>query len=120
MKPRSGEKIKMLSVDELLGVPSGDPVTDIDVERIYPFENHPFKVIDDEKMEELTESIRYNGVLTPVVVREDKNGDYEMISGHRRLFAVNKIGLPTIPATIKELDDDEAVIAMVDSNIQRE
>ena len=120
MKQRSGEKIQLLSVDELLGVPSGDPITEIDVERIYQFKNHPFKVADDERMEELTESIRYNGVLTPVVVREDKNGDYEMISGHRRLFAVNKIGLPTIPATIKEMDDDEAVIAMVDSNIQRE
>lgn len=120
MKQRSGEKIQLLSVDELLGVPSGDPITEIDVEKIYQFKNHPFKVVDDERMEELTESIRYNGVLTPVVVREDKNGDYEMISGHRRLFAVNKIGLPTIPATIKEMDDDEAVIAMVDSNIQRE
>ena len=120
MKKRSGEKIKILSVDELLGVPSGDPVTEIDVEKIYPFENHPFKVVEDEKMEDLIESIRYNGVLTPVVVRPDDEGGYEMISGHRRLFAVNKIGLLTIPATIKEMDDDDAVIAMVDSNIQRE
>lgn len=120
MKKRSGEKIKLLSVDELLGVPSGDPVTEIDVEKIYPFENHPFKVVEDEKMEELIESIRYNGVLTPVVVRPDDEGGYEMISGHRRLFAVNKIGLLTIPATIKEMDDDDAVIAMVDSNIQRD
>ena len=120
MKKRSGEKIKILSVDELLGVPSGDPVTEIDVEKIYPFENHPFKVVEDEKMEDLIESIRYNGVLTPVVVRPDDEGGYEMISGHRRLFAVTKIGLLTIPATIKEMDDDDAVIAMVDSNIQRE
>lgn len=120
MKKRSGEKIKLLSVDELLGVPSGDPVTEIDVEKIYPFENHPFKVVEDEKMEDLIESIRYNGVLTPVVVRPDDEGGYEMISGHRRLFAVNKIGLLTIPATIKEMDDDDAVIAMVDSNIQRD
>ena len=120
MKKRSGDKIKLLSVDELLGVPSGDPVTEIDVEKIYPFENHPFKVVEDEKMEELIESIRYNGVLTPVVVRPDDEGGYEMISGHRRLFAVNKIGLLTIPATIKEMDDDDAVIAMVDSNIQRD
>lgn len=120
MKKRSGEKIKILSVDELLGVPSGDPVTEIDVEKIYPFENHPFKVVEDEKMEDLIESIRYNGVLTPVVVRPDDEGGYEMISGHRRLYAVNKIGLPTIPATIKEMGDDDAVIAMVDSNIQRD
>lgn len=120
MKKRSGEKIQLLSVDELLGVPTGDPVTEIDVEKIYEFENHPFKVVEDEKMEELIESIRYNGVLTPVVVRPDDDGGYEMISGHRRLYAVNKIGLPTIPATIKEMNDDDAVIAMVDSNIQRE
>ncbi len=120
MKQRSGEKIKMLSVDELLGVPSGEPVTDIEVEKIYAFEGHPFKVVDDEKMEELVESIRYNGVLTPVIVRPDDEGGYEMISGHRRLYAVNKIGLPTIPANIKEMTDDDAVIAMVDSNIQRE
>ena len=120
MKQRPGEKIKMLSVDELLGVPTGDPVTDIEVEKIYAFENHPFKVTDDEKMEELVESIRYNGVLTPVIVRPDDEGGYEMISGHRRLYAVNKIGLPTIPANIKEMTDDDAVIAMVDSNIQRE
>lgn len=120
MKQRPGEKIKMLSVDELLGVPSGDPVTDIEVEKIYAFENHPFKVIEDEKMDELIESIRYNGVLTPVIVRPDDEGGYEMISGHRRLYAVNKIGLFTIPANVKEMTDDDAVIAMVDSNIQRE
>lgn len=120
MKQRSGEKIKMLSVDELLGVPSGEPVTDIEVDKIYAFEGHPFKVVDDEKMEELIESIRYNGVLTPVIVRPDDEGGYEMISGHRRLYAVKKIGLPTIPANIKEMTDDDAVIAMVDSNIQRE
>ena len=120
MKQRSGEKIKMLSVDELLGVPSGEPVTDIEIEKIYAFEGHPFKVVDDEKMEELVESIRYNGVLTPVIVRPDDEGGYEMISGHRRLYAVNKIGLPTTPANIKEMTDDDAVIAMVDSNIQRE
>ena len=120
MKNRPGEKIKMLTVDELLGVPEGESAIEIDVDKIYAFENHPFKVTDDEKMEELVESIRYNGVLTPVIVRPDDEGGYEMISGHRRLYAVNKIGLPTIPANIKEMTDDDAVIAMVDSNIQRE
>ena len=65
---RPGEKIKMMSVDELLGVPSGDPVEDIDITMIQAFQNHPFKVTEDEKMEELIESIRYNGVLTPVTV----------------------------------------------------
>ena len=117
---RPGEKIKMMSVDELLGVPSGDPIEDIEITKIYPFKDHPFKVVEDEKMEELIESIRWNGVLTPVTVRPKKDGTYEMISGHRRLYAVNKIGLDYIPAYVKEMDDDEATIAMVDSNIQRE
>lgn len=117
---RPGEKIKMMSVDELLGVPSGDPIEDVEVSLIYPFKDHPFKVIEDDKMEELIESIRWNGVLTPVTVRPKKDGTYEMISGHRRLYAVNKIGLDFIPAYVKEMDDEEATIAMVDSNIQRE
>lgn len=117
---RPGEKIKMMSVDELLGVPSGDPVEDIDITMIQAFQNHPFKVTEDEKMEELIESIRYNGVLTPVTVRSIGKDKYEMISGHRRLYAVQKIGLDFIPAYIKEMSDDDAIIAMVDSNIQRE
>lgn len=117
---RPGEKIKMMSVDELLGVPSGDPVEDIDITMIQAFQNHPFKVTEDEKMEELIESIRYNGVLTPVTVRPIGKDKYEMISGHRRLYAVQKIGLDFIPAYIKEMSDDDAIIAMVDSNIQRE
>lgn len=117
---RPGEKIKMMSVDELLGVPSGDPVENLDVTMIYSFKDHPFKVIEDEKMEELIESIRWNGVLTPVTVRPIGHNKYEMISGHRRLYAVEKIGLDFIPAYVKEMSDDEAVIAMVDSNIQRE
>ena len=120
MKQRSGEKIKLLSVDDLLGVPTGDPITEIEVEKISPFEGHPFKVKDDEKMKELVESILGNGVLTPVIVRPDDEGGYEMISGHRRLFAVKEIGLDTIPAYVREMTDDDAVIAMVDCNIQRE
>ena len=71
-------------------------------------------------MDELIESIRYNGVLTPVTVRPIGKDKYEMISGHRRLYAVQKIGLDFIPAYVKEMSDDDAIIAMVDSNIQRE
>ena len=115
MKQRSGEKIKLLSVDDLLGVPTGDPITEIEIDKISPFEGHPFKVKDDEKMKELVESILGNGVLTPVIVRPDDEGGYEMISGHRRLFAVKEIGLDTIPAYVREMTDDDAVIAMVDS-----
>lgn len=120
MKQRSGEKIKMLSVDELLGVPSGEPIVNVEVDKIYAFADHPFKVNNDEKMKELVESILGNGILTPVIVRPDDEDGYEMISGHRRLFAAKEIGLDTIPAFVREMTDDDAVIAMVDSNIQRE
>lgn len=120
MAKRPGQKITMTSIDELLCVPDTEGTIDIDVEAIYPFENHPFKVLDDERMEELTESIRTNGVITPVLVRPDDEGTYEMISGHRRLRAAKRAGLRKIPAIIKEMTDDEATIAMVDGNIQRE
>jgi len=120
MAKRPGQKITMTSIDELLCVPDTEGTVDIDVEAIYPFENHPFKVIDDEKMEELTESIRTSGVLTPVLVRPDDEGTYEMISGHRRLRAAKRAGLRKIPAIIKEMTNDEATIAMVDANVQRE
>lgn len=90
MAKRPGQKITMTRIDELLCVPDTEGTIDIDVEVIYPFENHPFKVLDDERMEELTESIRANGILTPVLVRPDDEGTYEMISGHRRLEKAEK------------------------------
>ncbi|MBQ3794985.1 MAG: ParB/RepB/Spo0J family partition protein [Butyrivibrio sp.] len=119
MPARVGQKIKMTSVDELLGVPSTEGTSDIDVMMIFPFKNHPFKVLDDEKMDELVDSIKMNGVLTPVIVRPDGDG-YEMISGHRRLHAAKRAGLRKIPAIVKEMQDDDAIIFMVDSNLQRE
>lgn len=120
MAKRVGQKIKMTSIDELLCVPSVAGCDEIEVAKIRPFKDHPFKVLDDEKMHELVESIMLNGVLVPVTVRPLEDGDYEMISGHRRLFAVKEIGLERIPAIVKKYDDDEAVLAMVDSNLQRE
>ncbi|SFU87749.1 ParB/RepB/Spo0J family partition protein [Butyrivibrio sp. M55] len=120
MAQRIGQKLKLSSIDELLGVPSTEGTVDLDVLTIYPFENHPFKVIDDEKMEELVESIKESGVLTPVLVRPDDEGTYEMISGHRRLHAAKRAGLRKIPAIIKEMTNDDATVAMVDSNMQRE
>ncbi len=120
MANRPGQKIKMTSIDELLCVPSTEGTTDIEVEAIYPFENHPFKVLDDEKMDELVESIKVNGVLTPVIVRPDDEGTYEMISGHRRLHAAKRAGFRKVPAIVKEVTDDEATIMMVDANVQRE
>ena len=105
MANRVGQKIKMTSIDELLCVPETAGTIDINVEAIYPFENHPFKVIDDEKMEDLVESISTNGVLAPVIVRPDDEGTYEMISGHRRLHAAKRAGLSKIPAIVKEVTD---------------
>ena len=120
MAGRAGQKIKLTSIDELLCVPETEGTVDIDVRAIYPFENHPFRVVDDEKMEELVESIKANGILTPVLVRPDDEGTYEMISGHRRLHAAKKAGLLKIPAIVKEMTNDDTVIAMVDANVQRE
>lgn len=120
MAGRAGQKIKLTSIDELLCVPETEGTIDLDVRAIYPFENHPFKVIDDEKMDELVESIKTNGVLTPVLVRPDDEGTYEMISGHRRLHAAKRAGLFRIPAIVKEMTNDDAIIAMVDANVQRE
>lgn len=120
MKNRPGEKIKLASLDELLGVVNEESAMEIEINRIHAFKNHPFKVLDDEKMKELIESVKLSGVLTPVLLRVDSNDEYEMISGHRRLHAAKMAGLTTIPAIVRELSDDDAVIAMVDANIQRE
>lgn len=120
MAGRVAGKIKLQSVDELLGVPEIAGTQEIELGRIHSFPNHPFKVLDDEKMDTLVESIRENGILNPVIVRPDQNGDYEMISGHRRLHAAGIVGLNKVPAIVNEMSDDEAIIKMVDANIQRE
>ena len=120
MKNRSGEKIKLTSIDELLGVVNEESAMEIEIDKIKPFAGHPFKVIDDEKMQDLVESIKEFGVLTPVLIRPYQNEGYEMISGHRRMHAALQAGLITVPAIVREMTDDEAVIAMVDANIQRE
>ena len=120
MKNRPGEKIKLASLDELLGVVNEESAMEIEINKIHAFKNHPFKVLDDEKMQDLIESVKLSGVLTPVLLRVDSNDEYEMISGHRRLHAAKMAGLNTIPAIVRELSDDDAVIAMVDANIQRE
>lgn len=114
------EKIHLTSVDELFGLENAESSIEIGIDRIRSFKDHPFKVVDDDKMADLVESIKANGVLTPVVVRGNDGDGYEMISGHRRLHASELAGLKKIPAFVKELSDDEATIVMVDSNIQRE
>ncbi len=120
MASRVAGKIKLQTVDELLGVPEIAGTQEIEIGRIHAFPNHPFKVLDDERMDTLVDSIRENGILNPVIVRPDKTGNYEMISGHRRLHAASIVGLNKIPAIVKEMTDDEAIIKMVDANIQRE
>ena len=115
------EKIHFETVEELLGAPvTKDATTEIRIDQIFPFENHPFKVIDDEKMSDVVQSIKDNGIIAPVLVRPDDEGTYEMISGHRRMHAAKLAGLVTIPAIIKPMTNDEATIAMVDANVQRE
>lgn len=95
-------------------------IKDIPLEKLVPFTNHPFKVRDDEEMNKLVESVYENGVLVPAIVREKDNGDYEIISGHRRKFASEIAGKSTLRCIISNLDDDAATVIMVDSNIQRE
>ena len=90
------------------------------VDKLRPFEGHPFKVVDNEEMDQLTWSILTQGLLTPLVVRPLPNGEYEVISGHRRLHACKKAGIETVPALIYTIDRDAAAIALVDSNLQRE
>ena len=121
MKERVGQKIKLTNYEALLGVSNEESAVDVSIRDIHSFENHPFKVVDDDKMAELVESIKVNGVLTPVLIRPSKKTrGYEMISGHRRLHAAGLAGLSMIPAIVREMDDDTAVLAMVDANIQRE
>lgn len=92
----------------------------IEVEKLKPFENHPYYVKDDDEMMDLTESIKENGILSPLIVRPIDNGKYEIISGHRRLFASKRAGLTEVPALIYEMDRDAAAIALVDSNLHRD
>ena len=97
-----------------------EKVVEIEMERLRAFPNHPFKVIGDSQMIELQDSIKKYGVLNPLIVRPKIEGYYEIISGHRRKYAAEKLGYKKIPVIIRMLQDDEAVVIMVDSNLQRE
>ena len=94
--------------------------TEIPLSDLHPFEGHPFKVLDDELMEQTVESIKQIGVVSPLIVRPDPEGGFEILSGHRRLHAAQLAGLETVPVIVKDMDDDAAIIFMVDSNLQRE
>ena len=120
MRERVGQKIKLKSVEEILGVVGEESAMEIEIYKIHPFRNHPFHVVDDDRMKRLVDSIRENGILVPAIVRSIGNDEYEMISGHRRMHAAQKLGMERIPVIIREMSDDEAIVKMVDSNIQRE
>lgn len=119
-------KMKLPTLDDYL-MPNGsvkinkdDTLIDIPIKMIKDFPNHPFKVKDDEKMNDLVESVKENGVLYPLLVRPKEDGTYELISGHRRKRAAQKLNIDSIKCIVRNLSDDEATILMVDSNIQRE
>lgn len=101
-------------------IADSNTIVEVRLTELHPFKNHPFKVLDDELMQQTIDSISQVGVLSPAVVRPDPGGGYEIISGHRRLHACEAAGLDTMPVIVKNLTDDEAVIFMVDSNLQRE
>ena len=106
-------------IDQLT-VKTQPTIVQVSTNKLHPFPAHPFKVQDDEDMEQLTQSIQSQGVLTPLVIRPLENGEYEVISGHRRLHACRKAGIQTVPALVYALDRDAAAIALVDSNLHRE
>ena len=95
-------------------------VISLPIEKLKPFANHPYKVIDNEDMQNLIESIRAQGVLNPITVRPIENGEYEIVSGHRRVFACKKLGIEFVPAFVKEMTREEAIIVMTDSNLHRD
>lgn len=97
-----------------------ETVQAINLEDLHPFPDHPFQVVDNEELQALTESIQEYGVITPVVVRPQETGGYEIISGHRRIKACEKVGIDTVPAFVRDMDRDAAIIALVDSNLHRE
>lgn len=121
----SARNIQMTSYDDLFSVSGpaetpGEKIQEIALEELFPFKGHPFKVLDDEAMEEMVESIRIHGILVPGIARPRAEGGYELIAGHRRRHALELAGQTTMPVIIRELDDDEATIIMVNSNLQRE
>ncbi len=124
--PRKGANVTLSSYDEIFTTEEGrtesqqEHVQMIPLSELHPFEGHPFRVVDDDEMQKTVESVKQYGVLTPAIARPDPDGGYEIISGHRRLRASELAGLDKLPVIVREMDDDEAIIYMVDSNLQRE
>ena len=119
--PRKNANVSLTSYDDIFGPEeSYERVQEIPLEELHPFKNHPFKVIDDEAMLRTVESVARYGVLAPAIARPRAEGGYELVAGHRRHHASELAGKETMPVIVRELDDDAAVILMVDSNLQRE
>ena len=124
--PKSGLNVALKGLDDLFSTEENrqeeqrEQVQQIPIDELHPFTNHPFKVLDDEAMTRTVESIAQYGVLAPLIARPRPDGGYEIISGHRRQYAAKLAGLDTLPVIVRNMDDDAAVILMVDSNLQRE
>ena len=121
----SASKIKLDTYDDLFGNDTAEnssleQIISVPLADLHTFKDHPFRVVDDEKMEETTESIKKYGVLVPGIARPRAGGGYEIIAGHRRKAACEWAGLTEVPVIVRELDNADAVIAMIDSNLQRE
>ena len=122
----SAKNVKLTSVDDLFSTEESreteqrEKVMEIPLSELRPFKDHPFKVLDDERMLDTVESVKQYGVLSPALARPHPEGGYELVSGHRRHRAAELAGLDTLPTIVRNLDDDEATIIMVDSNLQRE
>ena len=124
--PRKGANVSLSSYDDIFSTEQSrteagqEHVQEIPLEELHPFEGHPFKVLDNEEMDKTVESVRTLGIVTPLIARPDPEGGYEIISGHRRHRAAELAGKETVPVIVREMDDDSAIILMVDANLQRE
>ena len=126
MTKRNNIELPLPSLDELFSTQEQrdeeklEKIREINIEELHPFKDHPFKVLENEDLDKIIESVDKFGVLTPALARPLEGGGYELISGHRRLKACQRLGLETMPVIVRDMTDDEAVIAMVDANLQRE
>lgn len=116
----NGKKSEIPDMEGSLTDARNEMVVDIPLTELHPFRDHPFKILDDAKMDDTVESIREHGVMIPAIARPQPEGGFELVSGHRRHHACERAGLTTMPVIVRDLDDDAATILMVDSNLQRE
>ena len=124
--PKKSANVSLKSFDDIFSTEESrqedklEHIRQIPISELHTFEGHPFRVVDDEEMQKVVDSVAKFGVLTPLIARPDPDGGYEVISGHRRMHASELAGIETVPVIVREMDDDEAIICMVDANLQRE